>query len=268
MRFRKHSRTEIAAALYEVVQKCGWIRRPPLLLKETLQPTSVGKSLALGGHYNLELHLGHVIRAYNIDTVIDAGANEGQFGASMRKLGFRGDIHSFEPVKATYEILAQAAAGDDRWKATNIALGRKAGQARINVSEASDLSSFLDCNEFGMTRFKGIRASRKETVAVHRLDEFIKPAEMKGKRVLLKIDTQGYDALVFEGARGLLPNICAMISELSLIPIYHGMKHYLEMLDMYQNSGFSVSGIYPVSRNKQDLSLIEIDCVLVNPKLY
>lgn len=240
-----------------------------MLLRKFRQPPGGSKLVSLGSHHNLELHVGQVIKTYNIDTIIDVGANEGQFGQRMRRMAFGGDIYSFEPVKETYERLVQTAAGDSGWKIYNIALGDRTEQTQINVSESSDLSSILDSNEFGRASFEGIKSSRKEAIAVHRLDEFI-PQVMgvKGRRILLKIDSQGYDAQVFEGAKGLLPSICGLVSELSLIPIYHGMKHYLEMLDIYQKNGFSVSGIYPVSRNGDNLSLIEIDCVMVNQKLY
>src|ERR1700722_18736635 len=224
-------------------------------------PTS--EHVSLGNHYNLEAHLGQVLQAYKIDTVIDVGANKGQFGMRMRQSGFRGDIYSFEPVKSIYDSLLQCIADDKRWTAYNMALGSAAGELQMNVSESSDFSSLLEPNEFGAARFKGIKVIRKDKVTVRRLDEFIGQAiEIGKRRILLKIDSQGYDHQVFEGAKGILGNVCAVLSELSLIPIYHGIKNYLEMLDIYQQSGFKVSGIYPVSRNKKSLVLIEMDCVL------
>jgi FkbM family methyltransferase len=236
-------------------------------LKKIFKFSSANQPMALGGHYNLDLHVGHVIKAYDIDTIVDVGANEGQFGTSMRRLAFGGDIYSFEPVKAVYDILAQTAAGDSRWKTYNLALGDANNETQINVSEASVFSSVLEGNEFGAKRFEGIKVDRKENIMMRRLDEFL-GREMSGRRVLLKMDTQGYDVKVFEGAAGILPHVCALISELSLIPIYYGMKHYREALEIYEKGGFSVSGVYPVSRNKKNLSLIEIDCVMVNQKLY
>jgi FkbM family methyltransferase len=228
-----------------------------------------GEQISLGDHYNFEAHLEQIINTYQIDTVIDIGANEGQFGSKIRKLGFEGQICSFEPVKKVYETLEKRTTDDQKWIAYNIALGSEAGQMPINVSESSDFSSILDPNEFGSVRFRGIKVARTEMISVCRLDDFLKKTtDLKGKRILLKIDTQGYDFQVFEGAKGILDNVCAIVSELSLIPIYHGMKDYLEMLGVYQRSGFSVSGIYPVSRNKQTLSLIEVDCVLVNQNSY
>lgn len=228
-----------------------------------------GEQVSLGDHYNLEAHIDQVLAAYAIDTIIDVGANKGQFGSRMRNLGFRGDIYSFEPVKEVFESLSACAAGDNRWKTYNIALGAEAGKTQMNVSASSDFSSLLAPNEFGEARFKGIKTDRQEDIAVHRLDEFLKQTvDIKDRRILLKIDAQGYDLQVFGGAAGILGNVCALLSEISFIPIYHGMNPYLETLAIYQKAGFSMSGIYPVCRNKDDLSLIEMDCMMVNPKKY
>ena len=49
----------------------------------------------------LEAHLGLILRQRAIDLVIDVGANAGQFGAGLRRIGYQGRILSFEPVAST-----------------------------------------------------------------------------------------------------------------------------------------------------------------------
>jgi FkbM family methyltransferase len=114
----------------------------------------------------LRHHLGEVLRIYRIDTVLDVGANEGQFGAMLREMGFAGDIHSFEPIKETFALLQARAAGDARWHCHNIALGRSPGTLVMNVSEFSTFSSALKANAFGSGRFHDLRQIREEEVAV------------------------------------------------------------------------------------------------------
>jgi len=86
-------------------------------------------------------------------------------------------------------------------------------------------------------------------------------------RLLLKMDTQGYDLEVFRGAQSLLPNVSCILSELSLIPIYEGMPSYLDALAEFEGHGFCVSGFYPITRN-ENLTLNEVDCVLVKPSKF
>jgi FkbM family methyltransferase len=208
-------------------------------------------------------HLREVLARYRIDTVVDVGANEGQFGAMMRALGFKGDIHSFEPVNLTYDLLTKATAGDPHWTAHNMALGRAPGRLVMNVSEGSVFSSVLRPNDYGAAKFSDIKVQRQEEVEVSTLDHFIeRHLSDKKRRIFLKMDTQGYDLEVFAGARASLDTICCILSELSLIPIYDGMTDYLQALAVYQHKGFSVSGLFPVNRS-DDLSLIEVDCVMV-----
>ena len=78
-----------------------------------------------------------------IDVVIDVGANFGQFGESLRAKGYKGRILSFEPVAASFQVLSKKAAGDPKWEVQHCGLGAAAGEAVINVSEASDFSSIL-----------------------------------------------------------------------------------------------------------------------------
>lgn len=87
------------------------------------------------------------------------------------------------------------------------------------------------------------------------------------KGIFLKLDTQGYDLKVFQGGTKSLGRICCLLSEISLIQIYDGMPNYLDALSIYQDHGFSISGMYPLTKN-EDLSLIEMDCVLVNRRLF
>lgn len=212
----------------------------------------------------LRHHLGEVLRLYRIDTVLDVGANEGQFGAKLREMRFAGDIHSFEPIKETFSLLQARATGDARWHCHNIALGRSPGTLTMNVSEFSTFSSALKANAFGTGRFHDLRQIREEEVTVSTVDRFMAERSVaRNARVFLKMDTQGFDLDVFEGGAASVDRICGLLSELSLQPIYDGMVRYPTALAAYEGKGFSVSGLYPVNRNA-DLSLIEVDCVMVN----
>src|SRR5688500_5421830 len=89
------------------------------------------------GMHNLAAHLAEVLRRYQIDTGLDVGANQGQFDGELRQIGFRGQIHSFEPIRSVYELLTAAAACDPDWKTYRLAMGASLGRATINVSEST-----------------------------------------------------------------------------------------------------------------------------------
>ena len=200
-----------------------------------------------------------------MDTVIDVGANVGQFGDLVRGIGFNGQIHSFEPVEHVYNELANKAAHDGRWTAHKLALGSKSGKTKINVFRNSVLSSMLPLNETGI-RLDTMGFSHEEEVIVMTLDEFILKNIPEDSHVFLKMDTQGYDLEVFKGAKNFSEKLYGLQSELSLVPIYHGMPSYSEALSTYESAGFRLSGIYSVTRN-EDLLLLEVDCVFVRNNL-
>jgi len=212
----------------------------------------------------LRHNLAEVLRRYRIDTVLDVGANEGQFAIMLREgADFSGAIHSFEPASGPSAKLMARAAKDSDWHVHRLALGPSAGMVTLNISEYSTFSSLRPPNLFGTKTFSDIRVVNEEKVFMSTLDSFIKE-HFTGTdaRILLKMDTQGYDLEVFAGAGESISRICALISELSLLPIYEGMPRYSEMLETYENSGFAVSGIFPVNRTRE-LALIEADCVMV-----
>jgi FkbM family methyltransferase len=214
--------------------------------------------------HGIDFDILQIIKKHGVDTIIDAGANEGQFALRMRELGFNGMIHSFEPVKKTYAVLSEKAAKDPCWKAYDFALGKARTRATINISDGSVFSSFLPSNEFGRDAFGdfGLRVSRTEQVEVRTFDEFFREARIESDRIFMKMDTQGFDLDVFAGAVESLDHIVGLLSEVSFIPIYDGMPDYLTALNEYVKRDFRVSGFYPVSK-RHDLAMIEADCVMV-----
>ena len=78
--------------------------------------------IKFSGQHTLRAHLYKLLNKYNIDAVIDVGANEGQFGSHLRNLGYNGEIYSFEPVKSAYEKLSHISRNDNKWFVYNFAL--------------------------------------------------------------------------------------------------------------------------------------------------
>ncbi|MFT5421864.1 MAG: FkbM family methyltransferase [Candidatus Endobugula sp.] len=217
-------------------------------------------------HPTANTHLINLINHYNIDLVLDVGANNGGFGTALRTEGYKGDIHSFEPVSKTHHELTKITAQDAKWQVHKLALGETCSEQSINVTESSDLASFLDASEFGKHVYKqNLTVAHQEIVTVSTVDEFLANEidDLKERKIFLKMDTQGYDTYVIKGASASMNLICCVLSEISFFPLYEGMPHYLESLNTYENLGLAVTGLYPISR-KKDLSVIEMDCMLIN----
>jgi FkbM family methyltransferase len=217
----------------------------------------------------LGLHLARLFEMLNVNLVIDVGACVGDYGFWIRRNGFAGQIVSFEPVADSYRVLQQSSSGDPLWRAYPHALGTAKGQAVINVAREYGFSSFLHRNEFSDTLFgEDSQIEKVEIVEVHRLDEiFGELVEGIGNpRAYLKMDTQGWDLEVLDGATGCLDSIVALQSEVSVHPIYENMTTFTGSIERFKELGFSLSGLFPVSFTG-NLEAIEFDCIAVRSAL-
>src|SRR4249919_1039219 len=78
--------------------------------------------------------------AYNkfkVDTLLDVGANSGQYAGLMRELGYKGKIHSFEPTSMAFDLLRNRSKRDKSWDIHQLAIGANTGEIEINISENS-----------------------------------------------------------------------------------------------------------------------------------
>jgi FkbM family methyltransferase len=171
---------------------------------------------------------------------------------------------SFEPSKKSFEILSKVSSGDERWKIYPLGLGDKKTSEKINIFESSDFNSLLQPSDTGKATFKSkFKQLHSESIDIETLNGVLTPHGLKGRRIFLKMDTQGYDLNVFKGASKHYSNIACLLTEISLQQIYQKMSDYHETLSFYESKGFAVSGLYPVSRQK-DSSVIEMDCFMIN----
>ncbi len=213
----------------------------------------------------LGLHLDRLFGRLGVNVVLDVGAGGGDFGLLLRRNGYTGRIASFEPVSDSFERLASRSATDPGWEAFRMALGSEDGSAEINVSEQRVFSSFRERSRYSADEIGGSAAVvRTETVPVQRLDGITGLAfgAVAEPRVYLKMDTQGWDLEVLAGASGCLERIQAFQSEVAMHPLYDGMPALHESLSRFQELGFGISGLFPVSLDS-NLEVIEFDCVAV-----
>jgi FkbM family methyltransferase len=213
-------------------------------------------------------HLRDVLERYRVDVVMDVGANKGQYAKSLRKIGYRGLILSFEPVPEVFAELSLAAAADELWHVHQIALGREHGELEMNVVPGT-LSSLLPPSEFGAARYAKLRDVSVQSVPVRRIDELldgILPAGTTSPRILLKLDTQGFDLEAYAGLGDKAEHVVALQSEVALMTIYDRMPRMPEALAVYEAGGFEITGMYPVSREARTGRVLEYDCVMVRAK--
>jgi FkbM family methyltransferase len=199
---------------------------------------------------------------YRIDTVIDVGANLGQFRDFLRNgVGFKGHIDSFEPLPELCEQLKIRAAKDKNWTVHPCALGAEVGHTSINVTELSVFSSIRTPKKTGSPQDQMNTVVKKLTVPISTLD-----AQYSKKRDLshayLKLDTQGFDLEVVAGGSQKLAEIPLLQTEVSIRPFYEEMPTYIESIKAFEKRGFAIADLFLVSSDDKKRAM-EFDCVMV-----
>lgn len=203
-----------------------------------------------------------LIAHHRIDVVIDVGANMGQFGGEMRRLGFAGRIISLEPVSTPYRVLAKRCARDPRWECWPWALGAEQGFASINVAgNAAMSSSLLDMTSAHRSAAPEADFVGSENIQVRRLDTVWGELGLTDSTPYLKLDVQGYERHVLEGAGSRLQDIVGLQVELSLTQVYEGAPVFLDMLTLLSEQGFVLMSIESGFTDRRTGRMLQADGV-------
>jgi FkbM family methyltransferase len=216
--------------------------------------------------HSLIAGLDRVFDARGVNCVIDVGGHHGEFALQLRELGYRGRIVSFEPTRATHAVLENKARGDLQWHVRRLALGAEDCEKELQLYQGTVFNSFLSSSEIGSRRFgSAMERDGRERVQMRRLDHIFDECVhgLARPRVFLKMDTQGWDLEVLEGARGALHSIVGIQTELAIKHCYDGMTSYQHALARCESLGFDLVGVFPVAFAEDGLRLIEVDCVFV-----
>jgi FkbM family methyltransferase len=180
------------------------------------------------------------LQAQGIGTVIDVGANVGQFGTDLRRARYRGAILSVEPLGDAYAALVRAAGGDATWTTERAAVSDAPGTLTMNVSANSVSSSVLPMRGEHTSAAPEARYVRTEEVPATTVDELVAARGIDPASTLLKIDVQGYEKAVLDGARETLPHLAGVRTEMSLTPLYDGQTLLPEMISYLDGLGFDL----------------------------
>ena len=178
-------------------------------------------------------------RELGVATILDVGANRGQFASKILASGWNGDLVSFEPVSETHSMLTEAkvAAANPRWFISPaFALGSETATAEINVARNLVSSSLLQIRGAFADVDKETRPVRTETIAVRRLDDAIEPSW--NAPFALKTDTEGFELEVLKGATSTLTRTRVIMIEMFLAPFHDGGARFGELASFIVEAGF------------------------------
>ena len=207
------------------------------------------------------------LEKYTIKTVIDIGANTGQFAAQIHEILPNADIFSFEPLADCFEKLLENMKSAANFKAFNLALGDKEDHDEIYRSEFSPSSSFLRMGDTHKNIYPHTCNSTAEKVTIIKLDTALHAIELKDN-LLVKIDVQGYEDKVIAGGIDTISRANVIITEVSFEELYKGQPLFSTIYDMLVKIGFEYKGnLDPQRKNPVDGRVLQADSIFIKKEI-
>jgi FkbM family methyltransferase len=185
-----------------------------------------------------------LLKSLAVATVVDIGANRGQFALVSRRCYPQARIISFEPLAEPAKKFRGALGNDPRVTLHEVAVGPAAGAATMHVAAEDDSSSLLPITKLQQS-ISGTTEVSTRTIQIEPLlsrvtsDELTAPA-------LLKIDVQGYELSALEGCAPLLGKFAYVYVECSFVELYTSQALAGDVIAYLAGHGFTLAGIYNV----------------------
>ena len=173
-------------------------------------------------------------------TIIDVGANVGQFAVASAKLLPHSRIYAFEPVADCVRKLRHNTQELPQVKVIAMALGDHTGDQQIHINSHSHSSSLLPLADGHRHAFPEATEAGSESISVGTLDGIAEQLQLKSP-CLLKLDVQGYEARVLAGGRNFLQQVDLVVLEASFRPMYQGETLFPELMEIMKEFGFLFS---------------------------
>ncbi len=236
----------------------------PSMLKRPLQKLGLDITRFPGDH-----GMGHLVtllRTMKIDTVVDVGANDGGYGRLLRAYGYSEGIVSYEPLLEPFMRLQEAIRNDSLWQAYNYALGPGSGDVVMNVAANNGASSsilpMLSEHEGAAPEAKVVGV---EIVTQRSLDSMWNDSLAQSRRILVKMDVQGYERQVLSGAVEALAskNFLGLQLEISFVHLYDGSWLFPEVMAFAERWDLELVRVIPGFTDSRTGRMLQADGVFV-----
>jgi FkbM family methyltransferase len=181
------------------------------------------------------------LRQGNIRTVLDIGANTGQFSRTIHALLPNATIYAFEPQADCFEAIRQGFAGSPNLHAIQTAVGDEDGEITFHRNEFSQSSSVLELTDLHKEAFPWAKESREIQVPIHRLDTLQADIELTPS-LLIKIDVQGYEDRVLRGGEQVIRQADFVLIETAFEQLYEGEATFGAVYEIMLEYGFRYAG--------------------------
>jgi FkbM family methyltransferase len=203
---------------------------------------------------------------FAIRTVLDVGANRGEFARYCADCFPNANIHCFEPLSGCQPSLQALAAQHSRIRLHPVALGESRGQVEMFENDYSPSSSLLPMQDRHRELWPKTVGTKKIQVPMETLDRVAEQAQFPAA-IFLKLDVQGFELHVLRGAGAVLQRTTVVQMEVLFEPLYEGQADFRTLLNFMAERGFRFVEFADERRLPPLGKLIYADAIFVNERL-
>jgi FkbM family methyltransferase len=221
---------------------------PTKKLLASLTSSNYRKALVRGVAPSIEHE--SALRKREFDSIVDIGANKGQFAIFARNCFPKANIVSFEPLERPSRVYESLFQNDPRTRLVQAAIATARGTLSINVTAEDDSSSPLGVSKLQTEAF-GTHVVDTVVVPCGPLSDYLRDSDL-GRKNLLKVDTQGFELQVLRGAESLLDRFDVIYCEISFVELYVGQALASEVISYLHHRNFDLAGVYNIGSGPKD----------------
>lgn len=199
-----------------------------------------------------------------IATIFDVGANQGQFAIASNIYYPKATIYSFEPVPDIFRNLERNTKNINNIHCINYALGATEGEIDFYSNNHSHASSALIVSDFQKAVIPETLKTKQIKVDVNTLDKITTTLNIQSP-ILLKMDVQGFEKKVLEGAINFINKVDYLLFEASFISMYDGEALFEEMHTIVKDLGFELIAPTGFLQSK-NLQVLQMDMLYKKSK--
>jgi len=193
-------------------------------------------------------------------SVIDVGANAGQFSVAASKEFRHADIYPIEPDPRTAKKLRHNLEPKLAANIIRKAVGERDGSITFNVNSDSQVSSILPLGDDRQRAFPKSVVMQQISVPLATLDSLFGDIPL-AKPILLKIDVQGYEDQVISGAANFLASVSWIVMEVSCARLYEGEQDFMAIIKLMASHGFRFVRPLNFHQAGKNSDIIEMDAL-------
>ena len=178
----------------------------------------------------------------NIKTIIDIGANDGEFGHFLFKYFGAQNVFAFEPLPFCVPLIKKCYRNNSLLNLYNLALSNYDGEEILYQNSYHPASSLLRVSKISKTEFPQTDGEEPIRTKVKTLDSIFGDNKLE-KDILIKIDVQGVEDKVIIGGEKVFTQATAVLIEMSFVPIYEKQPLFDEINTLLVNLGFRFMGL-------------------------